>query len=68
MKRWIQISLILALLSVLALSAFSVGMTTVLPTGPQPNVGWNSGPMSFAPASAVAFILPEIRPCVGWNT
>ncbi len=68
MKRWIQISLVLALVAVLVLSALPVGMTTALPGGVEPNVGWNRGPISYAPAQAVAFIFPVIQPCVGWNT
>lgn len=68
MKRWIQISLVLALLSMLVLSALPAGMTTLLPGGAEPNVGWNSGVKSYTPTQTVAFFQPVIQPCVGWNT
>lgn len=68
MKRWIQVSLLLALVLVMVVSALPLGMTGVVPGGAEPNVGWNSGATSYAPAQAVAFIFPVIQPCVGWNT
>ena len=68
MKRWIQIYLIFALALVMVLSALPGGMTGTVPGGPQPNVGWNTGATSYAPAETLAFIFPVIQPCVGWNT
>ncbi len=67
MKRWIKTILILTLVAALAISTFPAALTAIGLPSFEPNVGWNSGPTSYAP-SPVALTGPMVKPCVGWNT
>ncbi len=70
MKRLMQISVILALVLVLVIGTFPMALTTVGLPGPQPNVGWNTKPATYAPAPGAVLAMSTftIRPCIGWNT
>jgi hypothetical protein len=77
MKKFVQISVVVLLVFVIAVAAFSATRTSSAMAAREicPSVGWNTrsfnctSELPLSRIEALAYQLaPEIKPYVGWNT
>jgi hypothetical protein len=77
-----RVSFVVLIVFVLAFGILqlAMGAISMSQAGPQPNVGWNTRPIGFMlggddpqpnvgwNSRPTAYILPVVKPCVGWNS